>query len=149
MHVGNQLCKRPKQESITESSLADGSPVPSAIGNRVKFLIDTPEAIWALLDRAQVLAAARRFLCAGCVRRHLEAAKCHRVIKRQFKLLEHQGDAIEQKRHEILAAAEKVLQTSSDVAKVCTRTPWVVFCAVRRPELPSVRLVGGTLCAKK
>jgi hypothetical protein len=77
----------------------------------VKFLIDTPEATWGLLDGGAVLAAACRLAGARCVYARLAAAKAQRTLRRQFKLLEHQEDAIEQKRGDVVAAADAQLRS--------------------------------------
>jgi conserved oligomeric Golgi complex subunit 1 len=91
--------------------------VSAAIGSRVKFLIDTPEAIWGLLDAQQALAAARRFLCAECVHKCLRAAG-GRTLARQFPLLRGQWGAVAAKRGDIGARARALLEGKHSVEEV-------------------------------
>ena len=88
--------------------------VCAAIGTRVKYLVDTPEAVWGLLDSGDVLAAAHRFVGAACVRRRLAAARNQRVLRRQFPLLSQEESTCEQKRGEILAKASAGAASATD-----------------------------------
>ena len=58
------------------------SLVHTAIGSRVKYLIDTPEVIWGCLDSRRYLEAARRLLRAHQVReRHAHALRASACVR--------------------------------------------------------------------
>eukprot|EP00887_Chlorella_sp_A99_P006773 scaffold2.g6773.t1 len=59
-----------------------------ALGSRVKFLVDTPEAIYGCLDTGDYLAAARRF--ARCLDIHKALSAHPKQIAHRFPLLHHQ-----------------------------------------------------------
>jgi hypothetical protein len=83
----------------------------------VKFLVDTPEAIWGLQDSSQPLAAARRYEAAGIVHRALSAARPD-VVKRQFPVVQGTWTAIQSKKADILKGAEALLQAGAPVERV-------------------------------
>lgn len=91
-----------------------------AIGSRVKFLVDTPEALWGQLDSKQPLVAARRFRAAVLVHNALTTA-CPDVLRRQFPLLRNQWAAIDVKRTDILFSANTMLQDASTLPQVTAR----------------------------
>eukprot|EP00892_Ulva_mutabilis_P009475 jgi/Ulvmu1/68/UM001_0071.1 len=90
-----------------------------AIGSRVKFLVDTPEALWGQLDSKQPLVAARRFRAAALVHGALTKA-CPDVLRRQFPLLRNQWAAVDGKRADILASADAMLRESSTLPQMAT-----------------------------
>lgn len=61
----------------------------AAVGSRVKFILDTPEAIWGYLDGQQHLEAARRLLHVHKVHEHLQAAYSADLAAK-FPLMSHQ-----------------------------------------------------------
>jgi conserved oligomeric Golgi complex subunit 1 len=61
----------------------------AALGTRVKYLLDTPEAIWGSLEAGQHIEAARRQLRAEQVHAALHAAH-GRDVSARFPLLTHQ-----------------------------------------------------------
>lgn len=89
----------------------------AAIGSRVKFLVDTPEALWGQLDSGQPLVAARRFRAAELVHEALTTA-CPEALQRQFPLLRNNWAAIESKRPDILDAANASLREASALPQV-------------------------------
>jgi conserved oligomeric Golgi complex subunit 1 len=90
----------------------------AAIGTRIKYLVDTPETIWGLLEARDFLAAAHRIIGAECVHKRLAAARSQMVLTRQFKLLSHEEASSEQTRREIVAKADAVAGSSDDVHTV-------------------------------
>ena len=89
----------------------------AAIGSRVKFLVDTPEALWGLLDSKQPLVAARRLRAAMLVHTRLTEARS-RALSRQFPLLRARWSTTTSKQRDILSCANDILQTATRIDKV-------------------------------
>lgn len=83
----------------------------------MKFLVDTPEALWGLLDSGQPLVAARRLRAAVLVHARLHAER-PRALARQFPLLRQRWAATEGKQRDILACANSLLQSTTRIDKV-------------------------------
>ena len=92
------------------------------MGSRVKILVDTPEALWGLLDSKQPLAAARRLRAAVLVHARFRAERA-RSLARQFPLLRNRWAATESKQRDILACANSMLQSTARIDKVSLFTP--------------------------
>lgn len=83
----------------------------------MKFLVDTPEALWGLLDSKQPLVAARRLRAAMLVHTRLRAERA-RALSRQFPLLRNRWAATTSKQRDILACANDMLQSTNRMDKV-------------------------------
>ena len=86
----------------------------------MKFLVDTPEALWGQLDSRQPLVAARRFRAAMLVHEALERT-CPEALRRQFPLLRNKWASIEGKRGDILATANAMLREAATLPQVRRR----------------------------
>jgi hypothetical protein len=89
----------------------------AAIGSRVKFLVDTPEALWGLLDSKQPLVAARRLRAALLVHTRLREERAQ-ALTRQFPLLRNRWAAATSKQQDILSCANDMLRTTARIDKV-------------------------------
>ena len=65
----------------------------AAIGDRIKFLVDTPEKIWGHLDTHEYLEAARRFVQAEQIYRLLQESAASE-IRAKFPLVNRQWPSI-------------------------------------------------------
>jgi hypothetical protein len=107
----------------------------AAIGSRVKFLVDTPESLWGLLDSRQPLVAARRLRGAMLVHEKLQAER-PQTLARQFPLLRNRWAAADGKRQDILACADDVLRTTTrlDKVRLDTQRSWAPVHGARTDE---------------
>jgi hypothetical protein len=71
----------------------------TAIGSRVKYLVDTPEVIWGCLDSRRYLEAARRLLRAHQVHDMMLTSFPKEALSK-FPLLTHQWPIVEKFRCE-------------------------------------------------
>ncbi|KDD74177.1 hypothetical protein H632_c1509p0, partial [Helicosporidium sp. ATCC 50920] len=72
-----------------------------ALGSRVKFLLDTPEAVWACLEEQDHLGAAARFLQASDLHRLLSEGSGGGPLGSRFPLLHHQWPTTRALRNEV------------------------------------------------
>jgi hypothetical protein len=66
---------------------------PTAVGSRVKYVMDTPEVIWGALDAQEHLEAARRLLRVQEVHAQLHAAFAG-LVATKFPVLAHQWQTV-------------------------------------------------------
>jgi len=103
----------------------------------VKYLLDTPEAVWGYLDGQQPLAAARRHLRAECVHGCLQAA-APPALKRRFPLLKAQFPAIHAQRGDIATRVRESLHAPAALPPAEVRVGWWVVgsCLLARASQP-------------
>ena len=89
----------------------------AALGSRIKYLVDTPEAVWGYLDGDQPLAAARRHLRAECVFACLDYTQ-HPILKTRFPLLKSQYPAIHNQKADILQRVRDMLLMDVEVPPI-------------------------------
>jgi hypothetical protein len=71
----------------------------TAVGGRIKYLVDTPETLWGCLDSGSFLAAAHRFLRASLVYEALQGGDAASAM-RQFPLVRTQWPLVAKFRSE-------------------------------------------------
>ena len=92
--------------SLLRASAADSGPAPGtprnaprdsdfALGCRVKFLLDTPEILWGLLEDGERCAAAERLACARDVSALLAASSQRAAAAQRFPVLAGCAPAVE------------------------------------------------------
>lgn len=99
--------------------------LPAALGSRVKFVVDGPEAIYGCLDGGQYLAAARRF--ARCVDIHKALSAHPKQIGHRFPLLHHQWPLVRKFRGQI---RERALEWLGQQGSVSTPDAAAALAAV-------------------
>lgn len=85
----------------------------TAVGSRIKYLVDTPEMIWGCLDGAQFLQAAHRFLRARQVHTLLTSVASKQVLH-QFPLLRHHWPLVVKFHNQIAERAQQALVEAAD-----------------------------------
>lgn len=94
---------------LKQNTTATGHACCAAIGSRIRYLVDTPEAVWGALDAGDLLGAARRHLRAACVHACLTRAE-PRTLRARFPVLQAQWPVIRDQKGDVLARAHALLR---------------------------------------
>ncbi|KAK9864885.1 hypothetical protein WJX84_005968 [Apatococcus fuscideae] len=113
-HVGAGKAQASRDEAASARKSQQRAEL-HALGSRVRFLVDTPEAIWGALDAGNYLEATLRFLRASSLHEELTSGSRASAVAARFPLLRQQWPLVANFRVQIASRINQRLSADQEL----------------------------------